>query len=97
MWRLDWQGVHREFGLPPLALSSQDLDWDAYQAAFWDAAAERLMQALGAFGFLGKVRGIPEFLGSIPAGLNNLDLAVSHTPSLPSLRDVILLCQVAVG
>ncbi len=26
VWRLDWQGVHREFGLPPLALSSQDLD-----------------------------------------------------------------------
>jgi hypothetical protein len=78
-------------------LSSQDLDWDAYQAAFWDAAAERLMQALGAFGFLGKVRGIPEFLGSIPAGLNNLNLAVSHAPSLASLRDVILLCQVAVA
>ena len=26
VWRLDWQTVHRAFELPPLALSSQDLD-----------------------------------------------------------------------
>ena len=26
VWRLDWQALHRAFDLPPLALSSQDLD-----------------------------------------------------------------------
>ena len=78
-------------------LSSQELDWDAYQASFWDAGVERLMQALGAYGFLGKVKGLEDFLQFIPAGLNNINLAVSHVPSLASLRDVILLCQVAIG
>ncbi len=78
-------------------LSSQELDWDAFLNAFWDAAAERLMQALGAYGFLGKVKGLKDFLGSIPPGLNNLNAALSHTPSLASLRDVTLLCQVAIG
>lgn len=78
-------------------LSSQELDWDTYQASFWDACAERLMQALGAYGFLGKVKGLEDFLGFIPPGLNNLNLAVSHVPSLASLRDVILLCKVAIG
>lgn len=78
-------------------LSSQELDWDVFQRSFWDAAAERLMQALGAYGFLGKVKGIEDFLGSIPAGLGNLTSALSHIPSLTSLRDVVLLCQVALG
>ncbi len=78
-------------------LSSQEIDWDAYLGSFWDASVERLMQALGAYGFLGKVKGLEDFLGYIPAGLNNLDLAVSHVPSLASLRDVILLSQVALG
>ena len=78
-------------------LSSQELDWDSFLSSFWDAAAQRLMQALGAYGFLGKVKGLEDFLGSIPAGLNNLNTAVSHVPSLPSLRDVILLCQVTTG
>ena len=78
-------------------LSSQELDWDAFQGSFWDASVERLMQALGAYGFLGKVKGLEDFLGYIPAGLNNLDLAASHVPSLASLRDVILLGQVTLG
>jgi N-acetylmuramate 1-kinase len=78
-------------------LSSQELDWDAFLGSFWDAAAERLMQALGAYGFLGKVKGLGDFLASIPPGLSNLNAAVSHVPSLASLRDVVLLCQVALG
>lgn len=78
-------------------LSSQELDWDAYQVAFWEASVERLMQALGAYGFLGKVKGLEDFLGYIPAGLNNLGLAASHVPSLASLRDVILLSRVTLG
>lgn len=78
-------------------LSSQELDWDAFQGYFWDAAVQRLLQALGAYGFLGKVKGLESFLGSIPAGLRNLGTAVSHVPSLESLRDVILLGQVALG
>ncbi len=77
-------------------LSSQEPDWDAYQNSFWEAGAERLMQALGAFGFLGKVKGLQDFLGSIPSGLDNLNLAVSRVPSLGCLREVILLCRMTI-
>ncbi len=77
-------------------LSSQQLDWAAFQDSFWEASAQRLMQALGAYGFLGTVKGLKGFLDHIPAGLDNLRLAVSHVPSLPCLRDLVELCRVTV-
>jgi len=77
-------------------LSSQQLDWAAFQDSFWEASAQRLMQALGAYGFLGTVKGLKNFLGHIPAGLDNLRLAVSHVPALPCLRDLVELCRVTV-
>ncbi len=36
------------------------------------AGLQRVMQALGAFGYLGHVKGKPEFLAHIPAGVRNL-------------------------
>jgi len=74
-------------------LSKQDLDWPAFQGYFWEAAAQRLMQALGAYGFLGLTKGLTAFLAHMPAGLNNLQHAASHTTSLPHLSDLSRSCQ----
>ncbi len=77
-------------------LSSQELDWDAFQRSFWSASVERLMQALGAYGFLGRTKGLASFLGHIPAGLHNLSTAASHVPWLSALRELITECSVAL-
>ena len=78
-------------------LSQRDLDWASFQALFWEASAQRLMQALGAYGFLGLRQGLKAFLDHVPAGLHNLHLAASHGTSLPRLRELCLACQKAIG
>ena len=42
-------------------LSEWDLDWGSFQDRFWEASAQRLMQALGAYGFLGLRKGLRPF------------------------------------
>jgi len=42
------------------------------------AGLQRLMQALGAYGFLGHVKGKQEFLGHIPRGINNLRMLLDQ-------------------
>ncbi len=74
-------------------LSKWDFDWQTFQNTFWEASAQRLMQALGAYGFLGLKKGLKAFLGHIPAGLRNLDLAASHVASLPQLRELSAECD----
>jgi hypothetical protein len=74
-------------------LSNWDLDWEVFQDYFWEASAQRLMQALGAYGFLGLTKGLDAFLAHIPAGLRNLFRAASRAPSLPRLRELALMCQ----
>ena len=69
-------------------LSQWDLDWDTFLNHFWEASAQRLMQALGAYGFLGLTKGLKTFLNHIPAGLRNLHRAASHASSLPCLLDL---------
>ncbi len=76
--------------------SQTDLDWPAFRACFWEASAQRLMQALGAYGFLGLKKGLKVFLGHVPSGLRNLIRAASETRSLPRLRDLALACQKSV-
>ena len=77
-------------------LSEQDLDWPAFRGYFWEASAQRLMQALGAYGFLGITKGLTAFLAHIPAGLNNLRRAVSHAASLPLLSELSQSCWEAI-
>ena len=74
-------------------LSSWDLDWEVFQDYFREASAQRLMQVLGAYGFLGLTKGLNAFLAHIPAGLRNLLRAASQAPSLPRLRELALMCQ----
>ena len=77
-------------------LSTWDLDWVTFQNTFWEASAQRLMQALGAYGFLGLKKGLKAFLDHIPAGLRNLQRATSQVASLPRLRELALKCQNAI-
>jgi aminoglycoside/choline kinase family phosphotransferase len=74
-------------------LSTWDLDWVAFQNTFWEASAQRLMQALGAYGFLGLKKGFKSYLEHIPAGLRNLHRAASQVASLPRLRELSWACQ----
>ena len=74
-------------------LSTWNLDWATFQNRFWEASAQRLMQALGAFGFLGLKKGLKAFLEHIPAGLRNLHRAAEQATSLPRLRELCEACQ----
>jgi len=74
-------------------LRKWDLDWATFQNYFWEASAERLMQALGAYGFLGLKKGFKTYLEHIPAGLRNLLHAASHVAFLPRLQELSLACQ----
>ena len=75
------------------ALWERDIDWTTFKNTFWEASAQRLMQALGAYGFLGLKKELNAFLEHIPAGLRHLHHATSQGPSLPRLRELSLLCQ----
>jgi hypothetical protein len=72
------------------------LDPENFRNHFWEASAQRLMQALGAYGFLGLRKGLKGFLDHIPAALRNLHRAASETASLPRLLDLSLACRQAV-
>ncbi len=74
-------------------LTQRDLDWITFQTIFWEASAQRLMQALGAYGFLARRKGLNPYLEHIPAGLRNLHLAANNVASLPQLRDLSKECQ----
>ena len=74
-------------------LLKTDLDWSGFRACFWEASAQRLMQALGAYGFLGIKKGLKSFLDYVPSGLGNLIRATKEVESLPRLRDLALACQ----
>jgi aminoglycoside/choline kinase family phosphotransferase len=92
--RVDFSGSDRDELLSfYYGLSKWDLDWPVFQNTFWEASAQRLMQALGAYGFLGCKKGLKAFLKHIPAGLHNLLRAASHVASLTRLKELSLSCQ----
>jgi len=78
-------------------LASWDIDWETFADCFWEASAQRLMQALGAYGFLGLKKGLGAFLDHIPAALRNLQLATAYAASLPGLLELSRACQSAIG
>jgi aminoglycoside/choline kinase family phosphotransferase len=69
---------------------------DEFANNFWKASAQRLMQALGAYGFLGLKKNKPAFLKHINNGLANLLIAVNHAPLLARLKDIAIQCQTAL-
>jgi aminoglycoside/choline kinase family phosphotransferase len=56
-------------------------------------AMQRLMQALGAYGFLGLVKGHKHFLKHVPAATNSLCAVVCQVAGLEKLAE--LVCQLA--
>jgi aminoglycoside/choline kinase family phosphotransferase/dTDP-glucose pyrophosphorylase len=69
--------------------------WPAFLERFYRASAQRLMQALGAYGFLGVTKGLTDYLTHIPAGLENLSFVAEKCPFLPSLKTVCDICRSA--
>ena len=69
------------------------LDWTLFREAFQDGSAQRLMQALGAFGFLGLKKGKEAFLGHIPQGIENLCRMAAASGRLPQLLRLAERCN----
>ncbi len=74
-------------------LSKQNLDWDSFRNAFWEASVQRLLQALGAYAFLGLTKGLENYLIHVPAGLRNLGIAAQNAGSFPRLRELCAKCE----
>lgn len=78
-------------------LSPQDLEWPDFVTLFHEGSAQRLMQALGAYGFLGHRNGRADFLAHIPAGLRHLLDTTSRASSLPHLQALTVRCLDALN
>ena len=68
LWRVDLEDHARE-------ASGWKASRDAFTHLLHVAGAQRLMQACGAYGFLGRVKGRTEYLAHLPQGLRNLSVA----------------------
>jgi aminoglycoside/choline kinase family phosphotransferase len=77
-------------------ISKWNPDWGTFQNYFWEASAQRLMQALGAYGFLGLKKDLRAYLEHIPAGIRNLHHASAQVTSLPRLLELSMACQKAI-
>ncbi|HTY63068.1 MAG TPA: phosphotransferase [Acidobacteriota bacterium] len=77
--------------------SDQEVDWDGFAGAFWQASAQRLMQALGAYGFLALKKGLQTYLAHVPNGLRNLRTAAENAHTLPLLRSLCDACEMALA
>ncbi|PTY01350.1 hypothetical protein DB346_13535 [Verrucomicrobia bacterium LW23] len=64
---------------------------------FHEAACQRLMQALGAYGFLSLHKGKPQFLRHIAPALNNISLALRGAPRLAQVRQLVAQCAAIQG
>jgi aminoglycoside/choline kinase family phosphotransferase len=78
-------------------ISGFSYTWEAFRELFRLAAAQRLMQALGAYGFLGLKRGKPHFLAHIPRALDNLVAVTAEAGSLQRLHALSRRCREAAG
>jgi len=69
-----------------------DYSLDQFTDHFWEAAAQRLMRALGAYGFLGLKKNKKDFLQHVDSGIRNLIAATSQTDTLPVLNELAKTC-----
>ncbi|HON59805.1 MAG TPA: phosphotransferase [Smithella sp.] len=70
---------------------------DEFARNFWMASVQRLLQALGAYGFLGFKKHKPAFLHHIANGLGNLLMAVDKIGGLETLGDLAMECETIVA
>ncbi|MEJ2248008.1 MAG: phosphotransferase [Acidobacteriota bacterium] len=74
-------------------ISKEETDWVKFREAFREASAQRLMQALGAYGFLGMTRGLKSYLKHVRPGVENLCLVSENAGTLPYLYDLAARCR----
>jgi N-acetylmuramate 1-kinase len=77
-------GFYKQECGPPGKMVSPDFD-----DVFYRCALQRLMQALGAYGFLGLQQGRPEFLAYIPAALRSLREVATRIDGLNELTTLL--------
>ena len=68
---------------------SPDASPEEFREVFDLCAVQRLMQALGAYGYLGLMRERAVFLGYIPTAISSLLLVLNRLPQLADLRGLI--------
>jgi hypothetical protein len=73
--------------------SDKESDWNDFTRTFWQASVQRLMQALGAYGFLSLKKGLRSYLEHVPRGLRNLHTAAENAHTLPLLRNLCEQCE----
>ncbi len=66
---------------------------DEFVHNFWMGSVQRLLQALGAYGFLGLKKNKPAFLAHIGNGLENLLTAIDKVNGLALLNDLATECE----
>jgi len=66
---------------------------DEFVQNFWMGSVQRLLQALGAYGFLGLKKHKTDFLSHIGNGLENLLIAVDNVSGLETLSDLATECE----
>ncbi|MCX8022196.1 MAG: phosphotransferase [Syntrophorhabdaceae bacterium] len=66
---------------------------EVFRDHFFSASCQRLMQALGAYGYLGSKKGLKGYLSYIPQGIENLERALSATLRYPRLSEVVTRCK----
>ena len=66
---------------------------DEFVQNFWMGSVQRLLQALGAYGFLGLKKHKTDFLSHIGNGLENLLMAVDNVSGLERLNDLATECE----
>jgi aminoglycoside/choline kinase family phosphotransferase len=74
-------------------IMAPDYSFEKFTDYFWEGAAQRLMQALGAYGFLGLKKNKPDFLQHTAGGIRNLATATSQTGTTPVLHELARTCM----
>ena len=70
---------------------------DEFVQNFWMGSVQRLLQALGAYGFLGLKKHKPAFLHHIPNGIENLLIALDNVGGLETLGDLATECETIIA
>ena len=74
-------------------LAKKEEDWAEFVRRFREASIQRLMQALGAYGFLGLEKGLKEYLDHVPAAVRNLRRAVDRVAGCRRLQELLARCE----
>lgn len=73
--------------------SHTNQEWSHFQAEFWNGSVQRLLQALGCYGYLGLTKGFGDYLTHVPSGFRNLRLAAENAGGFPVLLEICERCE----